>query len=482
MRPVVLSIGVVLAGSVAGCTVKDPLYCDLPDHPCIDPTRPYCDESAAFPASEGIAKTCIPSPFDAPPPVDAAPDAPYACTPNTQVCASGAFVACDGTGHIINTLACGPLGCSASGDACLDIDPTNALAAQLDLAPSGPAVALTGMASIDTDKATVTDGSGATVSVPTAEITQGANLPAIRVFRVKSLTVESLRAVGTDALAIVADGDVIISGTIDVSARLAPPLYTPASGPGGVPSTNSCTGQYGTGGGGGGGGGRWFIGGVGGKGGGAGAGGSGSTLTTPHGAPLLGGCFGGGGASPNPSMGGGGGGAIQITSRTRILLQASARANAGGGGAQNLASMGVGGGGGGSGGLILLEAPAVDVSSSTVVLAARGGGGASSSGQTTANPAGAGSDGDANPSTSQPAGGMCSVCASGGAGGQLLWTPSSSTQQVPGTGAPGSVCGGGGGGGAGLVVVKTATGTTTWGAIVRGEGELTTISTRNRTH
>jgi alpha-tubulin suppressor-like RCC1 family protein len=46
---------------IAACKVYDPLYCDE-DRPCIDPDRPFCDLEGAYPASEGVGKTCIPDP------------------------------------------------------------------------------------------------------------------------------------------------------------------------------------------------------------------------------------------------------------------------------------------------------------------------------------------------------------------------------------------------------------------------------------
>jgi len=56
-----------------GCAKKDPLYCDE-NTPCTDPERPFCDVEGAYPASDGIKKTCIASPFDAGPSGDAGPD------------------------------------------------------------------------------------------------------------------------------------------------------------------------------------------------------------------------------------------------------------------------------------------------------------------------------------------------------------------------------------------------------------------------
>lgn len=39
----------------------DPLYCDANSR-CMDPERPFCDLAGEYPASEGVARTCIPDP------------------------------------------------------------------------------------------------------------------------------------------------------------------------------------------------------------------------------------------------------------------------------------------------------------------------------------------------------------------------------------------------------------------------------------
>lgn len=49
---------------LAACKVYDPLFCDE-DTPCSDPARPFCDLKGEYAASDGVARTCIPSPFDA---------------------------------------------------------------------------------------------------------------------------------------------------------------------------------------------------------------------------------------------------------------------------------------------------------------------------------------------------------------------------------------------------------------------------------
>jgi hypothetical protein len=50
-----------LAGLLLACTKVDPLYCDERT-PCTDADRPFCDLDGVYPASEGIARTCIPAP------------------------------------------------------------------------------------------------------------------------------------------------------------------------------------------------------------------------------------------------------------------------------------------------------------------------------------------------------------------------------------------------------------------------------------
>jgi alpha-tubulin suppressor-like RCC1 family protein len=65
-------LALCLTVGMVGCLKKDPLYCDETT-PCMDPERPFCDLNGEFPASEGIRRTCIASPFDAGPDVDAGP-------------------------------------------------------------------------------------------------------------------------------------------------------------------------------------------------------------------------------------------------------------------------------------------------------------------------------------------------------------------------------------------------------------------------
>jgi hypothetical protein len=49
-------------GTATACYRHDPLYCDVTAD-CADvPGRPFCDSTGEHPASDGIARTCIPDP------------------------------------------------------------------------------------------------------------------------------------------------------------------------------------------------------------------------------------------------------------------------------------------------------------------------------------------------------------------------------------------------------------------------------------
>src|SRR5215468_10603643 len=67
-REMILLLGAALLGGALskGCLTRDPLYCNLPDYPCNDPSRPYCDTTGDY-EPDHISNTCIASPFDAMP-------------------------------------------------------------------------------------------------------------------------------------------------------------------------------------------------------------------------------------------------------------------------------------------------------------------------------------------------------------------------------------------------------------------------------
>lgn len=54
---------VVTLACLVGCKAYDPLYCDR-RRPCSDPERPFCDLEGEYGASDGVKRTCIPTPDD----------------------------------------------------------------------------------------------------------------------------------------------------------------------------------------------------------------------------------------------------------------------------------------------------------------------------------------------------------------------------------------------------------------------------------
>lgn len=77
-------LGLVLlaALSLVACKSSNGDFCDA-EHPCTDPARPYCDLDGTYPASEGVAKTCI-----------ADPNGGGACD-GDEDCTDPAFPACE---------------------------------------------------------------------------------------------------------------------------------------------------------------------------------------------------------------------------------------------------------------------------------------------------------------------------------------------------------------------------------------------------
>lgn len=335
-------------------------------------------------------------------------------------CEDATLLTCNenGTGEVSQTC---PLGCSSSEPRCSDPIPSNGLARDLEFSKSRANLDLGDSATINTDTGEVTVADAA-VTVDTDVIAQ-TGAPNIRVLVVGSLTAKDVVVSGKNALAIVSNSDIAISGTFTVSAKGAVP------GPGAL-NEDGCKGQPPLPGkkGGSGGGGFGSSGGAGGVGIGEGAmaGMGGGKTGTASLIPLRGGCD--GGAADAGRVPGAGGGAIQLLSRNQIVISGIVAANGGGTTA-----------GGGSGGGILLEAPSVEISGTVV---ANGGSGGSSGsnfgcapgqdGRTDAMPApggvgctsggtifiifGGGGSGAAGDSEAQPGGGSL-IAASGHGGG-----------------------------------------------------------------
>ncbi len=396
---------------------------------------------------------------------DAAIDAAFACAPSTTTCTNNVLTTCGADGAVASTETCG-FGCASSGGACADLAPSNGLAAQLDLTTTAPDITFADVAAattINTDTGDVIHN-GVPVTIPSVVQTQS-GAPSIRVFRVKSFTSNNEIVVsGSNALALVAGGDVLVANVVRVSAQWKVP------GPGAFVGSSACNGGDATvvdptgsttrvpGAGGGG------LGTAGAAGGTAIKGASGTSFGASAGSvagsvdlqPLRGGCRGGNVISPQDAYwineGGGGGGAIQISSRGQITVATTGVIDAGGGGADS----GKSGTGGGSGGAILLEAKLVTVDGK---LAANGGGG------TCFNSAGEnGRDHYGGDGLLAAAGGDCVEANGVGDGG--IGASKDNAAAVGGNGnhSTSVPIGGGGGGGAGRIRINTKTGSATKGA------------------
>lgn len=395
------------------------------------------------------------------------PDA-IACEPSSEVCddASGIYVACDADGQVDVTMTC-PLGCAAGVEKCVDVEPSNGLGEYLDLSEdAGTRV----VAALDTDTGVCLGPEGEDADCASFK------LEGITVFVFDAVTIQCegglgcrVPVTGTNALAIVANEDVLVLGAIDISAT------GPSPGPGSLTLTDGdpalpsdATGAAGHGGGG-----HDLGGGAGGaSAAGEPAGEPGSSQVDTAMEPLVGGMRGGGSLDGLRAPGGGGGGAVQIVSRTRITLTSGGTIDASGGGG-GVGGAGKGGGGGGAGGAILLEAPIVVLDGPAVVLSTKGGGGGSS---------GAGMPGDDGGTGAGPAGGGVGPGSepSGGAGGSVE-NASIIDPSPGGSGVVAGTGGGGGGGSSGRVRFHTAVDVTVANsAAIRSTAAYAPLPTRLR--
>ncbi|MCA9679681.1 MAG: choice-of-anchor D domain-containing protein [Myxococcales bacterium] len=407
----------------------------------------------------------------------------WQCTPSTTICddPTSHYVECGADGLPAVEMNC-PLRCATGIEKCLDVEPSNGYYSYLEGSEAAPALTFDsntcsaeGACGINTDTGVIQLGQN------TAPMT-GTLDAAVRIYSLSSLRIEgTVKVTGASALAFMVNGDVTITGTLDISADGATGGPGAASGAGCVGgSTSSATIPNA----GAGGGGRYFSGRNGGNTGTGTAGGqsgSGGSSETPI--PLAGGCGGGTTAVGNGpgaarAYGGGGGGAVQITSRGTIAVTGNGVIDASGGGGRStdspIAPADYGGGGGaGAGGSILLEGNVVAVDGAGVVLSTKGGGGA---GVGSHNLPAHGADGGT--AAAAAAGGATSGYPTGGVG--ALGSTAGGNGQA-GTGNSGAAaCGGGGGGSIGIARFNSTFGTTTVqnGAAVRSHVSSGTLATR----
>lgn len=391
-------------------------------------------------------------------PDDAGPDGPTpdagpcATAPSTE-CADGTTLrTCTAVGELPTPTTCG-WGCLTSGAAhhCGEIVPSGGAVTADDMVPA----MFGAVGDITITQAATIDGTAGTITGIAAGFTRTLRASdTVAVFRVKSLTISApVRLAGSAAIAIIADGPIVIDNLVDAKGPcgIGDAAITPGPGgyAGGLASTDNGLGPgggtVGAGGAGGGGGGHGGPGAAGGDTATTGGGG-GAMFGTPEIAVLVGG--GGGGATAGGgghARGGGGGGAVQLVSNTKIVLQSGGIDAGGCGGDSGQGGGDDAGGGGGAGGAILLEAPVIE---GTATLAVNGGGG------------GAGDDGQEAKgvagllSRTAAAGAMGNggAGAGGGSGAAgLLLTPVKGTNDAAHAG--------GGGGAVGRIRFHTRTGT-----------------------
>lgn len=424
--------------------------------------------------------------------IDMDADIPDECEPDTRTClAPDVLGQCKSDGNGYDQQTCVVACVDAPEPHCGDLVPSNGIPPELlDLGTGALDTEGATTLFFDTDSGRILrdftelrpalEGLDAATGIGFQVVEQPGS-PSIGVFAVASLQVlpgTSLRGIGDNAMAIVAGGDIVISGVIDMTGgpaacRAASPFdeSEQCPGPGGMPGGDHQSaapgpgaGGRGTGGGsglaegGGGGGGHHAEGGTGGVGQGdvpSENGAPGPVFAAATLTPLTGGGGGGGGGNEPRTFstdaggaGGGGGGALQLVSHTVIELRPEGEQacgiNAGGGGADG-ASSSAGGGGGGAGGGILLEAPDVALLPGCV-LAANGGGGSGGSDSL---------QGDTGLLSDQPALGSLGEAQRASGNGGNGGTRASPTGGVGGNSTNEA---GGGGGGVGAIHINTAGG------------------------
>ncbi len=317
----------VVTAMLASCTKPNPAA-TCSDGACTDPAFPFCDVDGSVGGTAGacISVTCTPGAVaecrgsdalvcsatgddytDSPCAFGCDPAAGcLACTPGQAVCTNGTLDVCDAAGD--ETMTACPLGCFGSDARCTDIDPSNGLGVYLDMVTNPPDLTISGIATVDSDAGTiVVEPSGDMLTAPNFVAPAANDGPAIRVFVVHNLEIEStMVARGSLPIAFLASGDISIDAPITSQAGARSdcdggsavdlgdnPDYAAASGGGGNASRGGAGGGL-TG--------DQSIAG------GAGGGVHGTATLTP----LLGGCAGGGIAVFDDaalSYAGGGGGA-----------------------------------------------------------------------------------------------------------------------------------------------------------------------------
>lgn len=446
----------------AGCTKKNP-DATCANGVCLDPKYPFCDTDGVISGTPNscVAVSCAPMAFQAcdgsqaitcdssgsnygvapcPNGCSAGAGGCNACVPSSSSCGSGALITCDSNGEIAETEAC-QLGCvDAPTPHCTYISPR--YLPNICDTPSSTTFTIALSSTFDTD-----DDSNCT------NVVAQTGAPGLCVVHAQTITIEANKTlqvisslnqpVGTGSgrgFALVADGDLLVLGAIDLSGSGL------ASGPGASGVTS---------------GGTILGGGTPTGGGGAGfqqAGGAGANASSDGGADN------GGAATTDPALllsliggypnGGGGGGGMTLIS-CHGTVNVSGLIAAGGGGAQAVYTI-LGtpepGPGGGAGGYVVLQGMNVVV---TGQMYANGGGGAAGVGPANSNSSQDGQDGTWSDTTPASGGAPQTGGGAGGNGGIYGTIPQSGKHPTNSSYNPG-----GGGGSIGFFQTYTPTGVT----------------------
>lgn len=375
----------------------------------------------------------------------------FAC-PSAAQCENNVYNYCDDLGAV-QGVEC-VLGCHEGEVRCRGLTVSNFLSSLWDVEAGD--VTLAGDLVLDTDNCDLVPGA----MMPFAQLQPGGPELCTVVARTFTLDEDSgLVVVGSRGLAIVALGDVILNGSIDMGALgVLPGAGAVARGgprPGAAGANDAAEGALGHASGGGGGG----LCGAGGNGGddtvlGALSGGAGGEMIPLANSlvPLVGGSAGGAAGDANPSVagaGGAGGGTFQVSALGKVFVLRRLVVTGGGGQGGRVDGPAFGaGGGGGSGGAVFIEAPSVSFGLTNRIQLAGGGGGAAAA---DGEPGAPGMDGrDADDGRAN--GGAGPVSGGAGGGGDAVAGGSGND------GDDSAPRGGGGGGGGGCLLVRTADG------------------------
>jgi hypothetical protein len=243
--------------ALSACSRPNPEACY--DGFCRDPSIPFCDQDGSVGGQPNtcIAVDCTPGELemcrgDQALACNAAGDnfdivqCEKGCEPaqggcricgaGETACTNGTVATCDGQGNIIASEKC-PLGCFEDQPRCREIDPSNGLAQFLDMVPNPPDIDLSVGGSVDAVTGTVRR-MNTVISVPSFLIAAPPGGAAIRVFIANRVTLANVQGLGGPnpldvgpAIAIVARGDIQVTGTVDLADAGA--LFRIAT-PGGV--------------------------------------------------------------------------------------------------------------------------------------------------------------------------------------------------------------------------------------------------------